>query len=311
MEISRLRYFRAIVEAGGLRQASTLVHVTPGALSKAMRELERELGRSLFTRAGRSLTLTPAGRALYTESQRAVQEYDRMRSALDPSRRAEQTLSIGSFEVFTTYCLGDVMESLPDTTELRVFELPIGRIEDAVRAGEIDLGITYVPFPHPELSFHEVATIAFGIYVRAGSFGRTPFAALPFAIPSRLVSGSPVDTLGLDGWPYERTPRRVRYRLALLESGLEATRRGMCAVFIPHFIARLHNRTVAPAHRLVAKSLPLGMSPVRHAVFVVRRASEPEPHHFSSLVVTLQRTLGDRQQRSGRPSLRRTRERVP
>jgi DNA-binding transcriptional LysR family regulator len=135
-----------------------------------------------------------------------------MRSALNPSRRTEQTLSIGSFEVFTTYCLGDVMESLPDTTELRVFELPIGRIEDAVRAGEIDLGITYVPFPHPELSFHEVATIAFGIYVRAGSFGRTPFAA---------------------------------------------------------------------------------------------------PHHFSSLVVTLQRTLGDRRQRSGRPSLRRTRERVP
>jgi DNA-binding transcriptional LysR family regulator len=214
-----------------------------------------------------------------------------MRSALDPSRPAEESVSIASFEVFTTYVLGDVMESVSLATELRVFELPIGRIEAAVRAGEVDLGITYVPFPHPELAFHKVATIDFGIYVRAGSFRRTPFAELPFAIPSRLVSGSPVDTLGLDGWPYERVPRRVRYRLALLESGLEAARRGLCALFIPHFIARLHNRSVASAKRLVPKSLPPGMSAVRHAVFVVRRATEPEPAHYRALVASLQRAL--------------------
>src|SRR5215472_348513 len=201
MEISRLRYFRAVVEAGGLRRAAALVHVTPGALSKAMGELERDLGRELFTRDGRQLTLSPAGRTLYAASREAIESYDKMRRLVDPSQPSEETLSLGSFEVFTTYCLGEILRTVPAATEVRVFELPIGRIEAAVRSGEVDLGITYVPYPHAELAFETAATIGFGIYVRRGAFARTPFAELPFAIPSRLVSGSPVDTLGLDGWP--------------------------------------------------------------------------------------------------------------
>jgi DNA-binding transcriptional LysR family regulator len=237
------------------------------------------------------LALTAAGRALYASSQRVIEEYDVMRRALDPSRPADRSLALGSFEVFTTHCLGEIMSALPTNLELRVYELAIGRIEDAVRAGEIDLGITYVPFPHPELAFDQVGTIGFGIYVGAGAFENTPFEELPFAIPSRLVSGSPVDTLGLDGWPYERIPRRVMYRLALLESGLCAARGGKCAVFIPHFVARLHNRTCSPAHRLVSRPLPRGASPVEHTVFVVRRAAESEPQHFRTLLAALHATL--------------------
>jgi DNA-binding transcriptional LysR family regulator len=288
MEITRLRYFRAIVDSGGLRRAATLVHVSPGALSKAMGELERDLGRKLFVREGRTLGLTPAGRAVYTASQRAIEEYDRMRRAMDPSLPAERSLSLGSFEVFTTHCLGEIMERLPAEAELRVFELPIGKIEDAVRSGELDVGVTYIPFPHTELAFERVAAIDFGIYVRVGAFRATPFDELPFATPSRLVSGSPVDTLGLDGWPYERVARRVRYRLALLESGLEAVRRGLCAVFIPDFIARLHNRVVAPRYRLVRRPLPRGMAPVQQSVVLVRRAGEPEPPHYRSVLAALQ-----------------------
>jgi hypothetical protein len=127
--------------------------------------------------------------------------------------------------------------------------------------------------------------------VRTGTFTRTPSAELPFAIPSRLVSGSPVDTLGLDGWPYDRIARRVRYRLALLESGLEAARRGLSAVFIPHFIARLHNRSTSPACRLVRRALPPGMAPVRHAVLLVRRAAGAQPHHYRAIARVLRACL--------------------
>jgi DNA-binding transcriptional LysR family regulator len=51
-----------------------------------MGELERDLGRKLFVREGRTLGLTPAGRAVYTASQRAIEEYDRMRRAMGGKR---------------------------------------------------------------------------------------------------------------------------------------------------------------------------------------------------------------------------------
>lgn len=41
----------------------------------------------------------------------------------------------------------------------------------------------------------------------------------------------------LDGWP-QGIPRRVRHRFELLESALEAYRRGLAAVHIPEFILR-------------------------------------------------------------------------
>ena len=50
MEIRRIKGFRTIVEAGGLTKAASLMHVTPGALSKSMRQLEREVGQRLFNR---------------------------------------------------------------------------------------------------------------------------------------------------------------------------------------------------------------------------------------------------------------------
>lgn len=64
MEIRRVKSFRTIVEAGGLTKAASLMHVTPGALSKSMRQLEREVGQRLFNREGRALRLTEPGQRL-------------------------------------------------------------------------------------------------------------------------------------------------------------------------------------------------------------------------------------------------------
>ena len=63
MEIKLLRYFRAVVETGSLTKATSLLHITP-ALSKSVHKLEDESGKTLFSRAGRSLALTEQGQAL-------------------------------------------------------------------------------------------------------------------------------------------------------------------------------------------------------------------------------------------------------
>ncbi|HZJ27563.1 MAG TPA: LysR substrate-binding domain-containing protein [Acidimicrobiia bacterium] len=64
MELRRLEMFLAVVDHGTFTAAARAVHVSQPGLSKAIAELERELGTPLFDRIGRSVRLTAAGRAL-------------------------------------------------------------------------------------------------------------------------------------------------------------------------------------------------------------------------------------------------------
>ena len=60
-----LRYFWAAAREGGVTRASQRLHVSQPAVSAQIRDLEHALGEKLFTRSGRTLSLTEAGRMVY------------------------------------------------------------------------------------------------------------------------------------------------------------------------------------------------------------------------------------------------------
>ena len=60
-----LRYFWAAAREGGVTRASQRLHISQPAVSAQIRELEQALGEKLFTRSGRTLVLTEAGRVVY------------------------------------------------------------------------------------------------------------------------------------------------------------------------------------------------------------------------------------------------------
>ena len=61
MEIRTLRYFLAVAREENMTKAAELLHVTQPTLSKALKLLENELGKKLFTRHSFSIRLTDAG----------------------------------------------------------------------------------------------------------------------------------------------------------------------------------------------------------------------------------------------------------
>ncbi len=62
MELTQLKYFKAVAEAGKLTRASELLYVSVSALSSSVSQLERELGIPLFDREGNRLTLNRQGK---------------------------------------------------------------------------------------------------------------------------------------------------------------------------------------------------------------------------------------------------------
>jgi LysR family cyn operon transcriptional activator len=68
MELRHLRYFVAVVEAGGVSKAAIRLRMTQPALSRQIRDLEAELGVDLFDRVGRRIELTATGEDLLRRS---------------------------------------------------------------------------------------------------------------------------------------------------------------------------------------------------------------------------------------------------
>ncbi|CUU53894.1 DNA-binding transcriptional regulator, LysR family [Parafrankia irregularis] len=97
MELRTVRYFVATVDAGSVSAAAAAVRVTQPALSRQLRQLERELGVDLFERSGGRLTLSPIGRALLPLARELLDRADALRLAatLHASGRLER-ITIGA-----------------------------------------------------------------------------------------------------------------------------------------------------------------------------------------------------------------------
>ncbi|WP_418469333.1 LysR family transcriptional regulator [Dialister hominis] len=72
MEIRVLRYFLAVAREGSVTRAARALHLTQPTLSRQIRELEEELGQTLFSRVGRELSLTREGLLLRQRAEEIV-----------------------------------------------------------------------------------------------------------------------------------------------------------------------------------------------------------------------------------------------
>src|SRR5258705_12834630 len=86
MDFRQLRTFSCVAELGSLSKASDTLRVAQPALSRQIKLLEHELRAELFTRNGRGMVLTDAGRVLHHAA--AVAENSSARNSCSKIGRA-------------------------------------------------------------------------------------------------------------------------------------------------------------------------------------------------------------------------------
>lgn len=82
MNYNKLKYFYEIAKIQNLSHASNLLYVSQSSLSKAISDLEKDLGVPLFVRTNRNLLLTDAGRELQRQIEPFFSREDDIRSAV-------------------------------------------------------------------------------------------------------------------------------------------------------------------------------------------------------------------------------------
>jgi len=76
IDLTALRRFLAVAEAGGVRRAADRLNLSQPALSRAIADLEAILGRPLFRRSAVGVTLTAEGARFHEAAQRAVSGFE-------------------------------------------------------------------------------------------------------------------------------------------------------------------------------------------------------------------------------------------
>jgi DNA-binding transcriptional LysR family regulator len=146
MELRHLRYFTAVVEWKGYREASRRLHIAQPAISQTIADLEQELGLKLFSRAKRVAQLTPEGELFYAEAVRTLAQAE---LAINTAKRAAKgeigKLSIGFLGSATYAFLPELVRTFKahyPGVKLSLRELSPLQQEVAFDKDLIDIGFT-------------------------------------------------------------------------------------------------------------------------------------------------------------------------
>lgn len=146
MRIRHLHYFLVVAEEQSFSRAANRVHIEASPLSRAIKELEQQLGVQLLERSKGRIRLTWAGEVFREEAQRIVNFIEGAKSrVLSASEGFHGRLRIGLTDSLAqprlTQLLARSREEEP-STEVRITEMSVCEMLQALNHGQIDVGFT-------------------------------------------------------------------------------------------------------------------------------------------------------------------------
>lgn len=147
MTLTQLRYFLAIIKAGSISGASVQIHVAQPAISQRLKQLEGELGHTLFHRLPRGIELTPAGHRLKVHALEILKRIDAVHDdflSSETNPTGEVTLGM-STAVNSTFCvpvLEQVQTRYPNI-RLTLVESMSGTLLEWAESGRVDVAVVY------------------------------------------------------------------------------------------------------------------------------------------------------------------------
>ena len=96
MTLQQLHYVIEISEQGSMNKAAEALYVSQPSLTSAVRELEKELGITIFLRSGRGVTLTNDGSEFLVYARQVYQQYEILRDKYENKENIRQKFAVST-----------------------------------------------------------------------------------------------------------------------------------------------------------------------------------------------------------------------
>jgi DNA-binding transcriptional LysR family regulator len=169
MDLRLLRYFVAVAEERHFGRAAARLHMTQPPLSRAIRQLETDLGAVLLDRSPAGVALTAAGTVLYDEARLLLEQAGHLRARVAAATGAA-TLTIGTLADSAQQAgtrLAAAFRRRHPGVDVRVREADLTDPTTGLRAGLVDVALTRTPFDTAGLTVHELRADPVGAVLRA------------------------------------------------------------------------------------------------------------------------------------------------
>ena len=194
MTLNQLRYFRILAKTEHYSRAADALSIAQPTLSRAIALLEEELGVLLFTRRGRNVVLTDAGRTLLRYVEAGLDTLDAGAAAMRDYRDGAERVTLGSITpVVNTYLprmLADFRTSTGSKASFNIRVDQTERLLAGLKAGQYDLVFCSYKPGEPDLVFTPVVELPFVVAMRRDD----PLAKQPELTPDRLKGRTMVFT---------------------------------------------------------------------------------------------------------------------
>jgi DNA-binding transcriptional LysR family regulator len=148
VDLRVLRYFATVAEEGHFGRSAARLHMTQPPLSRAIKQLEDDLGVTLLDRTPKGVTLTAAGQALYDEARSMLEHAGRLRAHVMAAAGAA-TLAIGTLADTAEHLSGQVAAEFSRRhphVDVTIREADLTDPTAGLRAGLVDVALTRMPF---------------------------------------------------------------------------------------------------------------------------------------------------------------------
>ncbi|MBX3020008.1 MAG: LysR family transcriptional regulator [Bdellovibrionaceae bacterium] len=266
VELGHLKYFYFAVVEGGVGRAADRLHVQQPVVSKMIKNLEDQLGRPLFVKAGRGKALTDFGQLVFRHSQTIFDEIEKLGQL--EVRNAELTgdLNIAAAEPVAAGLLPEAIAQLRVTHPAlnpNVYTATATELLQMLSAGKLDVGYFFHMPPLPgNLEIEERYPVPFRLVVARGE--RRNAETL-----SRFIGSREIDDRGNQKFPtVEKLRRRypkARIHISSNHLGLhrELVLRGQGVSILPEFLVREDLRAKRLADALPGEKFVFDLKVVR------------------------------------------------
>ena len=187
MELRELRYFLAVAQEENISKAAEYLYIAQPSLSKQMQNLEKEIGRPLFIRGNRKITLTDAGKLLRKRAEELIELYEKTEAEmLAPSEDVSGDIYIGGGESYAVGLIARTAKELQTEYPQIKFHFFSGdtiEVTERLDKGLIDFGMLVEPADLSRYDYLRLPlTDTWGVLMRKDS----PLAAKEYIVPADL-----------------------------------------------------------------------------------------------------------------------------